>query len=211
MAAFNYAPSFKMVIFGLMIGLRPKKLTDLESKDIDLEMMTAKVTSKRPLFIIKDNQERTMPLSNVAMGIIREILADKHDKKYVFSRDGKPVKSIRRSLDTVAKRAGINKKITPNMLRHTFATHLILKGADLKSVQTLLLACQFHHHAKICPCHSVLMKESVEALGKQYPDKVPTSKKNVQSAKTCKALILAGRGEPIRTVLLILIYIGFYP
>ncbi|MGO9613795.1 MAG: tyrosine-type recombinase/integrase [Dissulfurispiraceae bacterium] len=96
-----------------MTGLRPKELIYLEWKDIDLEMMSAKVTSKPPLFIIETNKERTVPLNNVAMGVIRKILADNHDREYLFSRDGKPVKSIRRCLDTATRRAGINKKITP--------------------------------------------------------------------------------------------------
>ena len=57
--------------------------------------------------------------------------------KWVFSTSEKPVLRIRKSIDTARKNASIKRKITPNMLRHPFVTWLIIKGADIKSVQEL--------------------------------------------------------------------------
>jgi len=181
--AFQHAPSFRISYFGLMTGLRPKELTYLEWKDIDIEMKTAKITSKPPDFVIKDKQERTVQLNKAAMSILKEILADKPDNKYVFVYREKPIKSIRRSVDTAAKRADIKKKMTPNMLRHTFATHAIMKGADLKSVQALLGDVYITATQKYIHAVEEQLKKTVKLL-EDINDKVPTFKaKNKGSRK----------------------------
>jgi site-specific recombinase XerD len=171
--AFQHAPSFRISYFGLMTGLRPKELTYLEWKDIDIEMKTAKITSKPPLFVIKDKQERAVQLNKAAMSILKEILADKPDNQYVFVHKGKPIKSIRRSIDTAAKRAGITKKMTPNMLRHTFATHAVMKGADIKSVQALLGHANIATTQKYVHAVEEQLKKTVKLL-ENILDKVPT-------------------------------------
>jgi len=129
--------AYKRVLFGLMTGMRPAELTYLSWDDIDFELKTAKISSKPPLWTIKTKQERVIPLNEKALTIVEELLK-KRKGRWVFSHDDKPVKSVRTAMETAQKRAGITKRITPNMLRHTFATHLLMKGADIKSVQELL-------------------------------------------------------------------------
>jgi integrase/recombinase XerD len=58
--------------------------------------------------------------------------------RWVFGVEEHVVKNIGKSIDNAARKAGIKKKITPNMLGHTFATILLMKGADLKSIQALM-------------------------------------------------------------------------
>ena len=76
-------------------------------------------------------------LNKTALSILRRLNREKKGR-WVFSDTDKPVKSNRRALRTAAERAGLSKKITPNMLRHTFATHALLLGGDILSVKEQL-------------------------------------------------------------------------
>ena len=116
-------------------GMRPAELAYLSWDDISLELRTAKIQAKNS-WTPKKMSERVIPLNNEALSIL-EKLYEERKGPWVFSSNDKPVKSIRRALNSAAKQAGI-KKVTPNMLRHTFCTHLLLAGADIRSVQDLM-------------------------------------------------------------------------
>ncbi|HUI67696.1 MAG TPA: site-specific integrase, partial [Nitrospirota bacterium] len=134
----TYDLTTKRVIVGRQTGLRPGELAHLAWDDVNLEMKTITVKSKPDVgWIIKDKHERVIPLGKVSHKILKELF-NKRKGRWVFSSSDKPVKSIRRALNTAAKNAGISKRVTPNMLRHTAATHLLAKGANLKSVQEIL-------------------------------------------------------------------------
>jgi len=137
LSAFKDSIAYKRVVFGLMTGMRPAELTYLSWPDIDMNLKIAKITSKKGLWEIKTKEERIIPLNQVALEILRELYSHKKGT-WVFSTGRKPVKSIRRAIDTARQKAGIKKKITPNMLRHTFASDLIVSGADIRTVQELL-------------------------------------------------------------------------
>jgi len=84
------------------------------------------------------------------------------------------------------QRAGINKKITPNMLRHTFATHLILKGADLKSVQTLLGHASFTTTQTYVHAIQSQLKKASKLLENSIPIKSRHRKKIYNPQKLAK-------------------------
>lgn len=122
-------------------GLRVSELTHLTLNNLHLEegfVMT----------MGKGSKERLVPLGKEAITAIKEYLetarmkfATKKATEIVFisQQGGKLTRQrVWQLLNGIAKKAGLKKKITPHMLRHSFATHLLERGADLRSVQTML-------------------------------------------------------------------------
>ncbi|UCE71606.1 MAG: tyrosine-type recombinase/integrase [Nitrospiraceae bacterium] len=132
----SYDLALKRIEIGRLTGMRPSELTYLSWGDIDFGLMIIRVQGKKE-WKPKTDEERTIPLGKKALSILKELFAKKKSK-WVFSYTDKPVKSIRGALATAGKKAGINKKVTPNMLRHTFATHALINGADLQSIMQIM-------------------------------------------------------------------------
>jgi len=96
----------------------------------------------------KGSKERVVPLGKEALATIKQYTADARGKlcgkkrsDFLFlSRRGEPLTRQRvwQLIAAMARRAGLKKRITPHMLRHSFATHLLEGGADLRSVQLML-------------------------------------------------------------------------
>lgn len=97
----------------------------------------------------KGNKQRVVPLGKIAIGILREYLEKQRtllirtapDSPWLFvSRAGKPLsrEMLWMLVKKYVKRAGLNPKISPHALRHSFATHLLSGGADLRTVQEML-------------------------------------------------------------------------
>jgi integrase/recombinase XerD len=116
-------------------GLRRSELLNLELKDID---------SKRMVIYVRDgkqNKDRQTILARSVLDDLRVYFKAYKPQKYLFEgRNGGQysVTSICKLLDASAKRANIIKKVTPHMLRHSFATHLLENGTDLRYIQELL-------------------------------------------------------------------------
>ena len=126
-------------------GMRVGELVNLNIQDIDLDEKTVRVFGK-------GSKERILPLGNPSIKAIQEYIADrnrfikkiainrKEMNAFLLNRFGGRLsaRSIRRIIIKYMKIAGLNKKISPHVLRHSFATHLLGGGADLRSVQELL-------------------------------------------------------------------------
>lgn len=123
-------------------GIRLRELTDLNREDIDFTQALIKVRGK-------GRRERIVPVGAPALSALRSYL----DLQTENSRKGVGGKSplirgqndrrihprtVERILDKYIVSAGIAKKIGPHALRHSFATHLLDAGADLRSIQELL-------------------------------------------------------------------------
>ncbi|HHV63499.1 MAG TPA: tyrosine recombinase XerC [Peptococcaceae bacterium] len=116
-------------------GLRVSELVGLNISDIDLEAGLLRVRGK-------GRKERIVPLTNAAIETIRKYLSQREDSQEAlilnYQNTRLTSRSVRRILDKLEKNAQLNQHIHPHMLRHTFATHLLDGGADLRSVQELL-------------------------------------------------------------------------
>lgn len=122
-------------------GMRVSELTRLQVNHVHLEAGYVLVYGK-------GSKERIVPIGNEAikwaqryMGETRERLLKKRESPFLFvNRSGKPMSRqyFWKSIKAYGRRAGIRKRITPHLLRHSFASHLLERGADLRSVQLML-------------------------------------------------------------------------
>jgi integrase/recombinase XerC len=118
-------------------GLRVSELVGLDRDDVDLRNGVARVRGK-------GRKERLAPLGGAATRAIAAYLAQRPkvpDPRPVFlNRSGERlgVRSVHRILRACALRADIDLRTTPHTLRHSFATHMLDRGADLREVQELL-------------------------------------------------------------------------
>lgn len=125
-------------------GLRVSELVGLSLGDLDRSANSVRVLGK-------GQKERLCPLNPAAIAALDawferrgELLAvdfKRQDPKAMFLnfRGGRlTTRSVQRHLDTYVKQLGLNRKMSPHALRHSFATHLLAGGADIRSIQELL-------------------------------------------------------------------------
>ena len=116
-------------------GIRISELVSLSSEDIDFIGGTAKVFGK-------GKKERIVPIGDVALNAIKSYLdkRKKQDRAIFLNKNGKRIstRGVRDVVEKCIHLAGIRKGISPHTLRHSFATHLLNRGADLRTVQELL-------------------------------------------------------------------------
>ena len=116
-------------------GLRRSELINLKIKDIDSRRMTLRIDDA------KGGKDRFTLLAHSVLKDLRLYFTKWRPREYLFeSPDGGQYSgtSIRNVVSNSARKAGIQKKVTPHMLRHSFATHLLEEGNDLRTIQVLL-------------------------------------------------------------------------
>ncbi len=121
-------------------GCRVGELVSIKVKDIDF--------NRRNILIVgKGNKERYLNYGEYCEDILNKYLIDgyislnKNNSDYLFLNNNGGVlteRGVRFILDKIIKQTGINKNISPHMIRHSFATHLLNEGCDLLTVQKLL-------------------------------------------------------------------------
>lgn len=121
-------------------GIRVSEITNIKFKDINMSDKTIKITGK-------GNKERFAYFGTKCANLIKDYCKNSYKKlnkdnlEYlILSKTGKKIneRQIRDVVDEAATLAHIDMKISPHVLRHTFATHMLNEGADLRSVQELL-------------------------------------------------------------------------
>ena len=122
-------------------GLRVSELVELKIKDIDLDNGYVKCFGK-------GGKERIIPIGEIAVDYLKKYIYEYRDsmKKGYYTENvflNNHGKKISRQgffliIKEIAKEKKIEKNITPHMLRHSFATHLLNNGADLRTIQEML-------------------------------------------------------------------------
>ncbi len=122
-------------------GLRVSELTNLEITNIDLEERIVRCYGK-------GKKERIVPIGDTAIKYLKIYLEQYRDElkkstlcdKLFLNNHGKALtrQGFFKILKKEAEKKGITKPISPHTLRHSFATHLLNNGADLRSIQTML-------------------------------------------------------------------------
>jgi len=150
------------VLYGA--GLRVGELVALNDDDIDLR---AEILCVRG----KGKKERLAPMGSCAAEALRHYLDvrgrgrfahRKDNATFVNAREGRRLtaRSVRRIVQRYLNEAGLDGRLSPHALRHSFATHMLNNGADLRSVQELL----GHEHLSTTQIYTHLLPEDLKAV-----------------------------------------------
>lgn len=128
----NCAPHLKPIAaLAVNTGMRKSEILNLKWIDIDFK--------RNLLYLIetKNGERREIPINETVKETLMKVLKHPHSPYVFCSEIGKPYANVRTSFDTALKRAGI-KDFRFHDLRHTFASHLVMLGIDLRTVQELM-------------------------------------------------------------------------
>ncbi len=129
-----------MLEFAYATGMRVTEIISLNLEDVNTE--TGYVTCRN------NKKERTIPIGNMSLKALKEYISnarptmikDENEKALFVNVNGQRLtrQGFWKIIKYYKEQAHIEKDITPHVLRHSFATHLLQNGADLKSIQTML-------------------------------------------------------------------------
>lgn len=138
-------------------GLRAGELLKMKPHHIDSDRLTIRIEQA------KGKKDRVVPLSERLLELLREYYKAYRPKKYLFEGQmaGQPynMRSLQQIVRQAAARAGITRKVTSHWLRHSYATHLLESGTDIRYIQELL----GHTHSKTTEIYTHV---SMPALGR---------------------------------------------
>ncbi len=129
-----------MLEFAYATGMRVTEIISLDIEDVNLE--EGYVTCNH------NGKQRNIPLGNMSLNALREYVEEARD--ILIKTEGEPALFVNvngsrltrqgfwKIIKFYKEQAHISKEITPHVLRHSFATHLLQNGADLKAIQTML-------------------------------------------------------------------------
>jgi site-specific recombinase XerD len=140
-----YHRTLLLTLYGA--GLRRSEACQLKVRDIDSQRMVLRVEQG------KGGRDREIPLSPTLLAALRAYYRWMRPQTYLFPgtrhgwRTDAPITSkvIWEAVHLAAQQAGIDKRVTPHTLRHTYATQLLEAGADLRTIQLLLGHADLSH------------------------------------------------------------------
>jgi integrase/recombinase XerC len=157
-------------------GIRVGELVGLNLNQLDLDLGIVKVMGK-------GRKERIVPVGSKAVEALKAYLEKRgvlsgEEPLFVNSRGGRlTARSVGRLIKKYTKRSGIFRKISPHTLRHSFATHLLDAGADIREIQEML------GHASLSTTQRYIHL-SPGKLMEVYDKAHPRSFKNVKRSQT---------------------------
>lgn len=148
-------------------GMRVSEAANLKVADVNLDVGFIRCLGK-------GNKERIIPLGKKAIESInkyvsasrKQLLNKKESEFLLLSRFGKRIsrQSLWKIIKKYARQANIEKPIKPHILRHSFATHLLERGADLRSVQEML----GHSNISTTQIYTHINKDRLKSIHKMY-------------------------------------------
>ena len=147
-------------------GIRVSELVNIKVKDIDFY-------NNQILILGKGNKERYVIFGNTLKDMLKEYISIKSDSEYLITNKYNKkmsTRSIEEIVKKIVKIDGIKNKVTPHTIRHTFATHMLNEGADLKVVQELL----GHENLKTTEVYTHVYNERLRSV---YLSSHPRAKK----------------------------------
>lgn len=149
-------------------GARISEITNLELNQIDYDECVIRVTGK-------GKKDRIIPFGDTASKALKEyieiyrvFLIKNNTCNYVFiNKNGSKIsrQMVFKILKSLAKKAGIEKEVSPHTLRHSFATNLLNNGADLRVIQELL----GHENLETTEIYSHLQNKKIEEDYSNHP------------------------------------------
>jgi len=123
----------KLIVFGLLdTGLRVSEFCGIKRSDVDWQASSIRVHGKGGPFG-KESKVRAVPLSERAKNLFDIYLSGAKGNAIDFT-----TKTAQREVESIARKAGIAKRVTPHVLRHTFAVESIKRGISLRALQQVM-------------------------------------------------------------------------
>lgn len=139
-------------------GFRVGEVVKLKTEDIDSKRMLIHIKAS------KGRKDRYVMLSETALQTLREYWRQYKPSKYLFQGAMADryisIRTVQKILEHVCQKAGIKKEITVHSLRHSFATHLLEGGTDLRYIQELL----GHAHSKTTEIYTHVSTKNISKI-----------------------------------------------
>jgi len=158
---------YAMISLMYASGMRVSELIAIEVGDLDMARGFVSTVGK-------GSKERVIPIGEMALAALapylsearNELLQESESKILFIARQGKALtrQAFFKLLKSYAAKAGIEKKISPHKIRHSFATHLVEGGADLRALQVLL----GHTNLTSTEIYTHLNKERLHQLYQEF-------------------------------------------
>jgi len=163
-------------------GMRNRELRNLQVKDIDSKAMLIHIQHG------KGGRDRYVPLSPKLLETLREYWRWMKPKTWLFPgtidgwRADKPItpKVVWDACQSAAERAGLEKRVSAHLLRHSYATHLLEAGADLRTIQLLLGHVELKHtviYLHLSRRHLQAVANPLDTMNVSGPETVHHSRK----------------------------------